>query len=201
MHCDAAIISVLSHWSWMAHSPNIMASIQMLRQYQNCCKDIRRERYKDWPWDHRPVVCCKVLGPLTSGYEIVCLSIYNAPYSIKVSWRFGRTCSHLQVRRISQRRNQQEAGNNETDPHVGSYIAAFLAVCYLHHSVFLSLILLTWRWRQHVHVKHPLPCSKVHGVIACIVDLFGNVVITEKFRIWARVQTQDLDNWRAFWLQ
>jgi hypothetical protein len=87
---------------------------------------------------------------------------YNAASSVKFNGRLGGTCRlHLQGRRISQARNQSEAGNKLPKPFLPAS-RRFLA----------WLILLPCRWRRHVSSELRLNFNGLHGIIPQNIGLF-----------------------------
>jgi hypothetical protein len=102
------------------------------------------------------------------------------PYSpLKVTRRFGRTYHlHLQSRRISQARNQQEAGSKQSSGIIfGPEDGVRLQVVHLSllpvSCWFLSwLIFRPWRWRRYVSPKRWLTFNELHDTICNKISLF-----------------------------
>jgi hypothetical protein len=98
------------------------------------------------------------------GFEVLTPLIMKSPAfwnitpcgPVKISRCFGGTCHlHLQGPKISQARNQHEAGSS--------------ALC----CIFACVILWSWRWRWHVPPKCLLTFSGLHRVISQKIELFS----------------------------
>jgi hypothetical protein len=95
--------------------------------------------------------CSRAAARLFVDYD---LQGFNECSSVEVHRRFGGTCGlHLQGRRVSQARNQQDAGGKK------SWFLAWLT-------------LLSWRWRRYFPLKRGWTSPDLHSIITQKTILF-----------------------------